>query len=70
MYPNLEAELKRRGVKRIDLAQHLNMALSTLADKMQGKSTFSVQNAVDIKKFLKLKMPLEELFEEVLYVPK
>ena len=65
MYPNLEAELKRKGLKRIDLAQHLDMALSTLADKMQGKSTFSVQNAVDIKKFLNLKMPLEELFEEV-----
>ncbi len=65
MYPNLEAELKRKGLKRIDLAQHLNMAQSTLADKMQGRSPFSVQNAVDIKKFLNLDMPLEELFEEV-----
>ncbi len=49
MYPNLEAELKRRNIKRIDLAKHLGMGISAISDKMQQKSEFSFSAAKKIR---------------------
>ena len=46
MYPNLEAELKRRNIKRIDLAKHLGIGISAISDKMQHKSDFSLSVSV------------------------
>lgn len=62
MYPNLEAELKRRNIKRIDLAKHLGMGISAISDKMQHKSDFSLGAAIAIKKFLGVNFSLEYLF--------
>ena len=63
MYPNLEAELKRRGVKRSDIADHIGCSISTISEKMQGKSDFSLQAAKKIKSFLGVDLPLEVLFK-------
>ena len=41
-YPNLEAELKRKSIRRIDLAKALGLALSTISDKLTGKSDISL----------------------------
>ena len=65
MYPNLEAELKRRNIKRIDLAKHLGIGISAISDKMQHKSDFSLSAAIAIKKFLGVDFPLEYLFDKV-----
>ena len=62
MYYNLEAELKRKNIKRQDLANFLGVALTTVSDKMQGKSDFSLSVALKIKKWLGGNMPVEELF--------
>lgn len=62
MYYNLEAELKRKNIKRQDLANHLGIALTTVSEKMQGKSDFSLSVAFKIKKFLNVNIPIEELF--------
>lgn len=63
MYHNLEAELKRKQIRRVDLANKLGMALCTISDKMQGKSEFSLGTAVAIKKILNVDMPIEVLFD-------
>lgn len=62
MYRNLEAELKRKQIRRIDLASELGLALSTVSEKMQGKSEFSLGTAVAIKRMLGVDMPIEVLF--------
>ena len=62
MYSNLEAELKRRKIKRADIAAHLNIGITTVSEKMQGKSDFSLTGALKIKELLGVDMPLEELF--------
>ena len=62
MYPNLEAELKRRNIKRIDLAKHLGMGISAISDKMQEKSDWQFSTALKIKEFLGVDLPLEYLF--------
>ena len=62
MYPNLEAELKRRNIKRADLATLLGCGISAISEKMQSKSDFSLAAAIKIKKFLGVNMSIEELF--------
>lgn len=62
MYPNLEAELKRKNIKRADIANHLGISISTVSEKMQGNSDFSFGAAVKIKQLLGVSIPLEELF--------
>lgn len=61
-YPNLEAELKRKNIRRIDLAKALGLALSTISDKLTGKSDISLSLAKKIKDFLRVDTPLEVLF--------
>ena len=63
MYPNLEAELKRKNIKRSDIAEHIGCSISTISEKMQGKSDFSLQVAKKIKNFIGVDMPLEILFQ-------
>ena len=63
MYPNLEAELRRRNLKRADLAAQLGCAPSTVVEKMQGKSEFSMKAAKKIKAWLGGELTLEYLFE-------
>lgn len=61
-YPNLEAELKRKNIRRVDLAKAMNLAISTMSDKLTGKSDISLSLAKKIKEFLKIDTPLEILF--------
>jgi hypothetical protein len=63
MYPNLEAEFKRQKIRRVDIASDLGIAISTMSEKMLGKSEFTLRMASDIKKLLGVDMPLEVLFK-------
>lgn len=62
MYPNLEAELKRKSIRRTDIAEFLGCSISKITDKMTGDSDFSFSDAKKIKKWLGVDMPLEKLF--------
>jgi transcriptional regulator with XRE-family HTH domain len=62
MFRNLEAELKRKGVTREQLAKKLNLSINTVSRKMNGESDFSFKEIVKIKAFLEVNIPLEELF--------
>lgn len=62
MYPNLEAELARKNVRRVDLAELLNCSLSTIVAKLRGTSELTFGEVIKIKKHLGVTMPLEILF--------
>lgn len=70
MYPNLRAELKRRGITLEKLAQLLNITVSTLSLKMNGRYAFTFNEAKQIKSILNeispLDMSLDVLFEEAI----
>lgn len=62
MYKNVDAELKRNGMTRGELAVALNVAPSTLSFKLNGKSIITLDEAKRIKEILGVDMPLEVLF--------
>jgi len=64
MFPNLEAELKRRDISRMKIAQDFGLAISTVYARLSGKSPIPVSFAKKIKSAYKINVPLEELFEE------
>lgn len=65
MYPNLKAELSRKGMNLTELAEKMGITLGTLSLKMNGKSDFTYPEAVRIKQILGVDIPLEVLFEKV-----
>lgn len=64
MFPNLEAELKRRGITRGKIAQDFNLAISTVYARLSGRSPLSVSFAKELKSTYEINVPLEELFDE------
>ena len=62
MFPNLRAEIIRKGFLFADVAAAINRTESTFSQKMNGKQPFLLSEAFAIKKFLKTEMSLDELF--------
>ena len=50
MYPNLEAEMARAKVTQATLAEVLGITPTTLSFKLNGKSTLSLNECVEIKR--------------------
>lgn len=50
MYPNLEAEMARVKVTQAALAEVLGITPTTLSFKLNGKSTLSLNECVEIKR--------------------
>ena len=50
MYPNLEAEMARAKVTQAALAEVLGITPTTLSFKLNGKSTLSLNECVEIKR--------------------
>jgi transcriptional regulator with XRE-family HTH domain len=63
MYPNLRAEIARKGVTATAIADALGITKGTLSLKMQGKSAFTVPEAKAIKKLLDADVTIDELFD-------
>ncbi len=63
MYDTLEAELRRRKIRRKDLAEQLDLTIGTISLKLNGKAPITLGEANTIKKILGVQMPLEELFK-------
>lgn len=63
MYKNLKAEMKKRRVKQNDIARVLNLSRQSLSYKMRGKRDFKKSEMENIKSFLAVEMPLDELFK-------
>jgi plasmid maintenance system antidote protein VapI len=62
MYKNVEAELKRAGKTKGELARFLGIRPTTLSNKLNGKSIITLTQALSIKQFIGVEMALEELF--------
>lgn len=67
MYKNLNAELARMGWTRKDLSNATNIRYQTLNEKMNGKTAFTLKEAIEVKKAMKIDMPLEQIFLAWLY---
>ena len=63
MFNNLEAELRRKNIKRKDLAERLNLNIGTVSQKLNGKAPITLKEAKSIKQILEVNIPLEKLFE-------
>lgn len=62
MYSNVKAELARRDLTVVDLSRMTGIRYQTLADKINGKSPLTLEEAKKIKGALNVEIPLEELF--------
>lgn len=62
MYKNLEAELTRNSYTQNDISKLLNISVSTVSDKMNGKREFKL---IECKKLSKwLNASIDYLFKE------
>lgn len=61
-YPNLEAEIARRGIKKKDMADKLNLTPETFGNKLRGKTDFWIKEARCIQSMLP-GTTFEQLFE-------
>lgn len=64
MLSNVKAEAARMNMSIKELAERSDIRYQTLSDKINGRTKFSVDEAIKIKKVLGVDMPLEILFEE------
>lgn len=63
MYPNLKAEMARRGVLAKDIAVMLGVTETTISNKINGKFGFSLKEAMMIRDFIGADMTIDQLFE-------
>jgi len=64
MYRTLESRIAYHGISKKSLAEDAGMRYNTLLSKMSGKTKFTLDEAILIKKLLKEDMPIEELFKD------
>lgn len=64
MYPNLAAELARKGLKQKDIAPILGIRPATLSSKLSGKSPLLLDEAFTIQKTFFPNSSLDYLFEK------
>lgn len=64
MYRNAKAEIVRAGLTLEMIAAEMNIAASTLSQKLNGKYPITLIEAKKFKKIVKSDLPIEILFEE------
>lgn len=64
MYRNLEAEMARHSIKRKNLSDEIGVKYSTISDKLNGRTPFTFDETVKIKKTFFPELPLEYLFDK------
>lgn len=60
-FPNLEAEISKKGVKKNELAEKLNVSNTTLSNKLAGKYDFNLSEIFVIHSIFP-NITIEELF--------
>ena len=63
MFPNLEAEMARKKITQAKLAERLGITPTTLSFKLNGKSSLSLKECVEIKKNFFATKTLDYLFD-------
>lgn len=64
MYRNAKAEIVRAGLTLEMIAAEMDIAASTLSQKLNGKYPITLIEAKKFKKIVKSDLPIEILFEE------
>ena len=62
-FPNLEAEMARRNVRKGDLAELLHKTNGVITSRMDGSSEWGFWEVTAIKNYLEYAGTLEELFK-------
>lgn len=62
IYRNVAARMALLGIKKSELARLLNINCSTLQAKLRGQSSFSLDEAIEIKDILRSGAALEDFF--------
>lgn len=65
MYKNAKAEMVRQGLRLEDVAPQMDITISTLSQKLNGKYPITLNEAKLFKRIVNTDLPLEVLFEEV-----
>lgn len=65
MYRNAKAEMVKQGLRLEDVAEKMDITISTLSLKLNGKYPITLNEAKLFKTIVKTDLPLEELFEAV-----
>lgn len=63
IYPELEAQLAKKGCYKMKLAKMLDITPRTLSNKMTGVSHFTVEEAIQIQEQWFSDIPINELFK-------
>lgn len=63
-YPNLRAEMARYGINATKLAKGLGKSPAVMSKKLTGRYEITLGEAVAIKSYIGVDIPLEILFEE------
>ena len=64
IYPELEAQLAKRGYYKMELAKMLGIMPRTLTNKLSGISHFTVEEAILIQEKWFSDIPIDELFRK------
>ena len=62
MYPNLDAEMARRKIKRQTLAKELRITPSTLSFKLNGKAVLTLAECIEIRNAVDPGLSIDYLF--------
>lgn len=62
MYKRVEGQMVIAGISKKILAQKLGIGYTTLLQKMNGSSAFTLDEALEIKKIINSTEPIEMLF--------
>lgn len=68
-YRNLKGELAKNGITNIQIAQLLGVHINTVTNKLEGSSSFSIEEAFKIKASLLPYCDLSYLFARPIDMP-
>ena len=64
VYPALEAEISRHGIKKYEIAESLGIHPRTFSNKLGGTIRFSAEEAIQIQEQWFNDMTVNELFKK------
>ena len=65
MFPILEATMTSKGISRVELAPIMGCTVGTAYLKLRGKSPITLTEAIAVKNFLSVDLPVERLFSSL-----
>ena len=64
VYPVIVDGIREKKLKKQDIADKLKISKGALYQKLQGRASFRVEEAIDLHEFYFPEIPIEELFEK------